>query len=90
MEDLYNPERPRDDGNRSFSSEVAWLKAHPGEWAILSREKNYNRGILIQRGRYALLPKGDFKIKQRIQKNGEVHILACYVGEDSETAEVVW
>lgn len=83
MEDVYDPERPKDDEGRSFSSEVAWLKAHPYKWAIISHEPNYNRGLAIQRGQYALLPKSEFRIRQRVQRDKTVHVQARYIGDDS-------
>lgn len=86
MEDVHNHKNTRDDSGRVLHSEAAWLRAHPGEWAIIAHEHNYQRGLAIQRGQYALLPKGEFKIKQRIQKDRTVLVLGCYVGTQGREA----
>lgn len=84
MEDLYDPENPRDEAGRMFAAQAAWLREHPGMWATISHEPNYARGQTIQRGQYALLPKSEFKIRQRVQKNKTVHVQARYIGETEE------
>lgn len=88
MEDLYDPENPRDDAGRTFAAQAAWLREHPWEWATISHEPNYGKGLTIQRGQYALLPKSEFQIRQRRQRdrNKTVYVQARYVGETEEPA----
>lgn len=79
-----DPRNPYDEQGRALPSEARWLREHPGEWAIICRDDGYSRGRDIQRGRYALFPKGEFEIRVKTGEDYVIDVIGRYIGETEE------